>query len=254
MVAGATVVVLLVVIGLGVLAAAARQRRLSAAGRDTPGELTTYQVAYLAGGSRRVAETALAYLTWANLVEARPGGRRLALVGRPREGVPLHPVERELLGRIPMEGGSPALPLSAAVAAAERSVGTPDLDLAGLVIDRRDRRFLHALVLVPALLSALGAGGLMVALAVREAPIGLLPTVPLAAAIVSATALADRSFLTRTGREALAALEIRHRRDLALADMAVTSLPIEQGLYVVALRGRPAMTGNLAPLRRVIGA
>jgi hypothetical protein len=32
----------------------------------------------------------------------------------------------------------------------------------------------------------------------------------------------------------------------------VTSLPIERGLYLVAVFGRSVMTGELAPLRRVL--
>jgi hypothetical protein len=68
--------------------------------------------------------------------------------------------------------------------------------------------------------------------------------------VVATTFIGDG--LTNAGRAALAEEARRVRDDLETAQVGVTSLPIERGLYLVAVFGRSVMTGELAPLRRVL--
>jgi uncharacterized protein (TIGR04222 family) len=243
------VVVLLAVIGAGVVAAGVLQRR---AERSIPAyverDLTFYQVAFLAGGPKRVAETALAYLTWAGLIDVREGARTIAARGANRKEVELAPVEKALLATTPPEGGSPAF----ALGAAREAAGFVEEDLSGLIIPRRVAVTIAGTAVAPAVLAGVLAVALIVALGGRQT--GLLPAIPVLAAIVALVASLSRTRLTPLGRSLVEHLRDRYDEDLRVAAAGVTSLPIERGLYLVALYGRPAMTGGLAPLRRVTGA
>jgi hypothetical protein len=82
--------------------------------------------------------------------------------------------------------------------------------------------------------------------------VGFLPVVAVVAVIVVLTALPRGVRLTDAGRAVLRAERERFDPDLKIARVGVTSLPIESGLYIVALYGGDAMTGELSPLRRIL--
>ncbi|MDH4116259.1 MAG: TIGR04222 domain-containing membrane protein [Acidimicrobiia bacterium] len=238
---------LLVLIAIGVVASAILHGRVSR-GSSPPEELEFYQVAYLAGGPSRVAEVALSYLVWAGLVDVRSAAGSLALVSAPNRAVELAPVEKALVATIPPEGRTPGFPLGAA---REAAAGVADR-LSGLVVPPG----LSLLALAPAVGASIIAAGIATAvmLSVEQGtPTGFLAIVPLVGVIVVLTAVSGRSRLTETGQQALADVRAARADDLALAELGVTSLPIESGLYIVALYGRPAMTGGLLSLRRLLG-
>jgi uncharacterized protein (TIGR04222 family) len=243
------VVVLLAVIVAGLVGAGVVQRRSEHAVADfTDRDLTFYQVAYLAGGPKRVAETALAYLTWAGLIEVREGARAIAARGAHRRQADFAPVERALLATTPPEGGSPAYALGAAREAAAWVEG----ELAGLVIPRRVAATIAAIAIIPAMIAGVLAVALIVVLGGDG--IGFLPVVPVLSVFVALAASVTRTPLTALGKAAVSRLSDLYDEDLRVAAAGVTSLPIERGLYLVALYGRPAMTGGLAALRRVTGS
>ncbi len=236
---------LLGLMALGVAMSSVGHHRVVGAGGWAGERPTFYQLAHLAGGRARVAEVAAAYLVWAGLVEARVNARTLALRSAPSEKVELAPVERALIATIPAEGGRASLPMSAAREAA-RSL---EANLSGLVIGTR-QSWLAAL---PALVSAVVAAVVSVGVSMAsDVNVGFLPVVPVVSVIVILTALPRGLRLTDAGRELLDAERERFDPDLPIARAGVTSLPIESGLYIVALYGSDAMTGELSPLRRVI--
>jgi hypothetical protein len=83
---------------------------------------------------------------------------------------------------------------------------------------------------------------------------GLLLVVPLVALVVILTSLRlNRPLLTSDGRRLLEETRVRFDPELVAAHRGITSMPIESGLYIVALYGREAMTGELKTLARVLG-
>ncbi len=239
------VVGLFVLMALGVTGSAILQGRFHAVRPPEPRRLQFYEVAYLAGGRSRVADVALAYLVWAGLVDIRPGAGVLAMVAAPSRHVELAPVEAALVSTISADGRKPTIPLSAAREAA----GSVPSTLAGYVVPPRDRLLARAPAVGSAVLAAVVAMGIAVSIDDRW---GFLAVVPLVAVIVVATAMLGGTRLTKAGVMALAEEHERHAKDLSTAEMGVTSLPLESGMYIIALHGRVAMTGGLAPLRRVL--
>jgi uncharacterized protein (TIGR04222 family) len=247
----AIVVALLAVIAAAVVAALVLQRRAESTQPSLMDrDLTFYQVAYLAGGARRVAETALSYLIWAGLVDVREGARTVALRGAPSKDAELAPVERALVATIPAHGGSPTYALGAAREAA-RFV---EDGLGGLIVPSKLATLVAVTAVAPSLLAGTIAIAVMVALRSRGAPLGFMPVVPVLGLVVALVISVGRSRLTTSGRAALTHLLDLYDSDLNVAAAGVTSLPIERGLYLVALYGRPAMTGGLSGLRRITGS
>ncbi|MGF1666760.1 MAG: TIGR04222 domain-containing membrane protein [Acidimicrobiia bacterium] len=236
---------LLGLMALGVTISSVANHRVIKGGARPSERVTFYQLAHLAGGRARVAEVAVAYLVWAGLVEARVNARTLALRAAPAASVELAPVEQALIATIPPEGGRPAIPMSAARDAARWVEG----NLVGLVVAARQ----SWMVALPAMVSAVVAAVISVGVAwASEISVGFLPVVTVVAAIVVLTALPRGVRLTNAGKEVLDVERERFDPDLPIAQVGVTSLPIESGLYIVALYGNDAMTGELSPLRRIL--
>lgn len=239
----------LMVAGLAV--AAALRARLLAGGDPAvpPDDLSFYEVALLAGGPRRVADTALAYLTWAGVLEVRETSRKLVLRTPPRPGQPLHPWEAALVNTISRDGSGPAFPLAAATDAAAAIVDA----IPGLAVAPAGAAGPVAAAVGPALVAGVGAGVWMWDRTGRGLPVEFVPLVPLLAAAVILVAIRDRPRATRRGRQAVETLRSHYDDDLTVAAAGVTSLPVERAMYVVALYGRPALTGGLSALRTVLG-
>jgi uncharacterized protein (TIGR04222 family) len=242
------VMVLGVVLGATVLVGLWARWQAENRGRRPASELTAYQVAMLAGGRRRVAETALAYLDWAGVIEAREQTSRLVLKAPPKNGVSLAVVERALVGSISPSGSSPTLPLASAREGAREVAAGMD----GLLVPMRTRALLNLITVVPA--GVVGVFGLVWALGRASAglPVGFGPLIPVLAGVYLVWWLSNQPAVTLQGRRALEKVRLLYDDSLAMAEMGVTSLPIEKGLYVVALYGPDAMTGGLSPLRKVI--
>lgn len=215
---------------------------------DTPvRDLTLYQVAMLAGGPGRVSDTALAYLTWAGMIEVRESTNRLVrLVGV--DTVPdLQPMEVAILGAIHPAGIRP----EAAMSSGRRMARSEVNGLDGLIVDHVRAAVATGLVLA-------GSGGVLVASAwwMATAPAGTRGFVPLIALIAVVFGgwwlAAGRPRLTRSGRRLLEGIRSRYDGDLQIAAIGVTSLPVERAMHVIALYGRDALTGGLSALRKVI--
>lgn len=237
---------LLILMAVGVAVSSAMHHRASTGVPTATERPSFYRVAYMVGGRVRVAEVAVAYLAWAGLVEARFNTGVLALRSAPSAEVELTPVERALLAMIPPQGAKPTMAMSAARGAA----GWVEAELGGLVVPARRVWIAAAPALLSALISLVVSVGVL--LGVGGTSWDFLPVVPLVAAIVGLIAFPRGVKLTTAGREVLDAERDRFDPDLRLAQMGVTSLPIESGLYIVALYGRATMTGELAPLARVL--
>jgi uncharacterized protein (TIGR04222 family) len=238
-------VALLGLMVLGVAISSVANHRAVRTGTRPVERVTFYQLAHLAGGRARVAEVAAAYLVWAGLVEARVNARTLALRAAPAADVELAPVERALIATIPPEGGRVAIPMSAARDAARWVEG----NLVGLVVAGRQSWMVALPAIVTAVAAAVISAGVWLA---AETAVGFLPVVSVVAVVVILTALPRGVRLTNAGREVLDVERERFDPDLPIAHVGVTSLPIESGLYIVALYGNDAMTGELSPLRRIL--
>jgi uncharacterized protein (TIGR04222 family) len=236
---------LLGLMALGVTISSVANLRVARSGSRPAERVTFYQLAHLAGGRARVAEVAVAYLVWAGLVEARANACTLALRSGPAANVELAPVEQALIATIPPEGGGPGLPMSAARDAARWVEG----NLVGLVVAARQSWMVALPAMVSAVVAAVISVGVWLA---SEVDVGFLPVVSVVAVIVALTALPRGVRLTNAGREVLEVERERFDPDLPIAQLGVTSLPIESGLYIVALYGNDAMTGELSPLRRIL--
>lgn len=240
------------VLAAAVVAGAAARSRVVSSQRVAiaPHELSFYEAALLAGGRRRVADTALAYLVWAGVIEVRERTMRLVLRAPPRSQHPLAPVEEALLSSITMEGVAPALPM----ARAREAAGWVEHELVGLVVPARARAGVLGVMIVPAVLAAVVAAVWMLGEAVAGRDLGFVPVIPAIAAAVALVAWIDRPLVTREGERVLEELGRQFSdQDLEVAVSGVTSVPIERGLYLVALYGRRAMTGGLSGLRKLLG-
>jgi uncharacterized protein (TIGR04222 family) len=217
-------------------------------GAGSKEELSAYQVAFLAGGRRRVAETALAYLNWAGVIDARENTKSLVLKAPPAKDVLLLEVEKALVGSIAPSGTPPTMPL----ASAKEGARQVEASMRGLVIVESRRLALTLLAVLPSGVIA----GLGLAWSTRRVGLGLTvgfaPLIPVIAVIFDIWSLAVPPFLTARGRAVLEKTRIKHDEHLKLAQFGVTSLPVDQGMYLVALYGRDAMTGGLIPLQNVL--
>lgn len=243
----ALTVALLMLMAVCVVSSTVLHHRAIGRGSPPAEQLEFYRVAYLAGGRSRVAEVALAYLVWVGLVEVRISTRTVALRSTPAEGAPLAPVERALLATIPAQGGKPTL----SMAAARDAAGWLGSEMSGLVVPPRTSLLISLPSIIGSLLAAIVSLGVIIGVS-PGTPLGILAIVPVVSLIVLLTTLRRGPRVTKAGRVALDQERDRLDPDLAIAQMGVTSLPIESGLYIVALYGRDAMTGQLAPLARVL--
>ncbi|MGH8875052.1 MAG: TIGR04222 domain-containing membrane protein, partial [Acidimicrobiia bacterium] len=103
----------------GVVTAAGRRIAYRSGAADQRSGLPVYEVAMLAGGAERAAETALAYLVLAGLVEVRERASTVVLIAPQLASPEDHPAEAALLSTISLVGTRPNLPLSAARTAAQ---------------------------------------------------------------------------------------------------------------------------------------
>lgn len=235
-----------VLIGVVVVAVVWRSRLMHRG--PATAEPSFYQIAYLAGGPRRVAETALAYLVWAGVIEVRERTRKLVLLAVPRRDQPLEPVERAIVSLVETQGSGVTLPMAAAT---DAGAAVAD-EMPGLAVSPADWR---------RILGAVAAGGLGIVAVVAvwtwarlsaDRSLGLVPAVGLAALAVVLVTMTDRPYATLAGDEAVARMREQLDTDLEVAVGGVTSVPIERAMYLVALYGRPVMTGGLSPVRQVL--
>lgn len=245
--------VLLGLIVAGIILGAVLHAQWMAGSRDAAravGDVTFYQAAALAGGARQVAITALCYLVWTGMVEVREGSKSLALVRPPAPNIPLAGVEQAILGVIPFDGR----PAAGVVGIATVAAAVVEEEIPELLVPPSVRSRLAAVVIGPALLAGLVACGVWISNAASRSSLGLIPVVPVVAAVVILVSIIGGSRRTPAGNEMLRLLRDWYSDDLTVAAAGVTSLPIEQGIYLVALYGRAAMTGGLGAVRRITTA
>lgn len=210
-------------------------------------DLSLYQLALLAGGTRRVSDTALAYLTWSGMLEVRESTDRLVKLPGMGTVPDLHPVEASVLGAVDTSGVRPEAAMGAGRQAAREAVSLPP----GLVVDAR---WLLALDL-----AALGGCGLVAAwaawrtLAGEGAAAGFVPLVGVLAVVYAIWWFAyGRPRVMGAGEVLLERVRRVYDSDLELAAVGITSLPAERAMHVIALYGRDALTGGLSGLRKVM--
>ncbi len=213
-----------------------------------PGDPTFYQAALMAGGRRRVVETALGFLVWSGVIEVRERTASLVLRALPPADAHLEPVERALIGSVRPEGSSLSMPLSAA------SLAVSELErrMDGLMLPpwlTATVRFVTLLILG---VTVVISGWWMEQRLADGLTVGLVPMVVLAGFGAGWWVLVAPPAVTGTGRASLERLRRRYDPDLEIASIGVTSLPVERAMYVVALYGRDALTGGLGSLRRVL--
>ncbi|GII29792.1 TIGR04222 domain-containing membrane protein [Planotetraspora mira] len=230
-----------------------RIRSVSGFSRD---DLTHYELAYLAGGPRRVINTAIALLVDRELVRVARGGRVTVVAGTVP---PADEVERAVLDLAAVPGGRSASEIRHEVAHAPAMT---DLKLrliaTGLLLPDGALNGPHATNTRLGRLVALAFAVTAVSLVVPIA--GLLPWSPLAvgavlvAGVTAASGLrAHRryarslpSLLTRSGRDALQAAQTRNARTKAepaslMADRAVYT-GVAGGVALYGLAEMPDQT------------
>lgn len=238
--------------GLAIVAAmaaflATRILALRSAG-PTTADPTFYQAALLAGGPRRVVETALGFLVWSGVIEVRENTGQLVLRAAPPAGARLEPVERALVNSVTMEGAPASFPLSAAAMAA-RDV---ERDMGDLLLSPRLTAVVRFVTLVILGVTAVVVGWWTEARLSAGSPVGWVPVAAVVALGLGMWVAVSRPPVTAAGRDVLERLRRRHDPDLEIAAIGVTSLPLERAMYVVALYGREALTGGLLSLRRIL--
>ncbi len=238
--------------GLAIVAAmatflAARILALRTSGPVTD-DPTFYQAALMAGGRRRVVETALGFLVWAGVIEVREATGQLVLRAAPPAGVRLEPVERALVNSVTMEGTPAGFPLSAAALAAadlEREMGD-------LMLSPRITAIIRFVTLLVLGVTAVVVGWWTEVRLAAGADVGWVPVLALLAVALGVWVAVAPPPVTGSGRQALERLRRRYDPDLEIAAIGVTSLPVERAMYVVALYGREALTGGLLSLRNIL--
>lgn len=210
-------------------------------------DLALYQLALLAGGPRRVSDTALSYLTWSGMIEVRESTDRLVRVVGVNTVPDLHPVELAVLGAIDPAGVRPEAAMGAGRLAAQREV----VGLDGLVVGPRTRLALGVLALAGC--GSVVLGSAWWAVSADPVTTGFVPLLALIAILYSAwwfsTGLPR---LTGAGQATLDAIRPGYDQDLQVAAIGVTSLPARRAMHVIALYGRDALTGGLSALRKVV--
>lgn len=207
-------------------------------------ELSLYQVALLAGGPRRVCDTALAYLNWAGMIEVRESTDRLVRVAATKTLPDLHPVELSIFGAVDTVGVRP----EAAIGSGRQSAREEVDGLTGLVVSPRNRLALGLVVVI-------GCGLIVIVGVARSggSSAGFLPLLALTSLVYMAWwFLAGQPRVTGAGNQVLEGIRERYDRDLEIAAIGVTSLPVERAMHVIALYGRDALTGGLSGLRKVM--
>ena len=241
-------------LGLGALLAATMIAALllsrslrGAPGRVSPGELTLYQVAMLAGGASRVCDTALGYLTYAGYIEVRESTDRLVLRANARTADALHRVEIAILAALDPVGVRPEAAMGAGRKAAREFVHVPDS-----LVRSPGRMALADLVVLGGSSAAVVAAAWWV-LASEVVTTGFVPLLAGLGVVLAAWWIwVGRPRLSRNGKEILEYLRQGFDSDLTVASIGVTSLPIERAMRIIALYGRDALTGGLSGLRKVM--
>ncbi len=99
--------------------------------------------------------------------------------------------------------------------------------------------------------------GLVVALVVgwwmlaTDSPLGWTPVVCAVALVVSALGLVEVPHATRAGHEFIERRREEMSGDYERLALGITALPVLSAMTILALEGRPAMNGELTPLRNV---
>ncbi len=84
------------------------------------------------------------------------------------------------------------------------------------------------------------------------APVGWVPVVFGLSFVVAGLSLLDPPYATMWGRDVIRDRRADLEKSLEIAGLGVTSMPLVEGLSVVALVGKKAMTGSLSGLRNVL--
>lgn len=216
-------------------------------GRVSPSDLTLYQIAMLAGGTTRVSDTALGYLTYAGYIEVRESTDRLVLRAGARTADALHRVEIAILSALDPAGVRPEAAMGAGRIAAREYVEVPD----SLVISPRRAGLADLAVLGgSSAVVVVSAWWVLVADAVTT---GFVPLLAGLAVVLAAWWIwVGRPRLSPSGKELLEYLREGSDSDLGVAAIGVTSLPIDRAMRIIALYGRDALTGGLSGLRKVM--
>lgn len=238
----------IVLVAATIAGATLRRRALAVTPGDAKHRPTVYQLAAMVGGERRVVEVAAALLVWSGLFEVREKTKRLVLSGPPSAANEFHPVEIALINAAGFEGAAARSVLDAGIGAAEAVA----VDAPGLAVDRATRTRIAAIPGVAGATTALVLGWWLWIQLVTGDPVGWVPVVFGLAFIVAGLALIDPPYATTWGMDIVR--ERRHELEgsLEIAGLGVTSMPLVEGMSVVALVGRPAMTGSLSGLRNVL--
>jgi uncharacterized protein (TIGR04222 family) len=239
----AVVLAVTVVGGVSYRRAVVRSRR-----RDRGYEPTVYQLAAMVGGERRVAEVAACFLVWTGTFEPRENTKRVVLAAAPNPNTEFHPVEIAMINTAGLEGASAAAVMGAGRAAAEAVPG----DVPALAIDADTRGRLAAIPGVVGSVVALVLGWWLLDASSAGNALGWAPVVFGVSLVVAGTAFVDPPFATEAGRRVIERRRTETEPDLQAAAAGVTNLPLVRGLTLVALYGKPAMTGNLIGLRNLI--
>ena len=202
----------------------------------------------MVGGERRVAEVAAAFLVWIGTFEVRENTKRIVVAAAPSPNTDFHPVEVAMLNAAGLEGAPVGIVLGAGRAAAET---IPD-EIAALAIGHEARGRLAAVPGVVGSVVALVLGWWMLVTSAAGDPLGWVPVLFGVALVVAGTAFIDPPYATDAGLRLIEERRTESEGDLDDAALGVTSLPLVRGLSLVALYGRPAMTGNLIGLRYLL--
>lgn len=216
------------VISLG-LALSARKFIRESQPNSGPITLDVYELAYLAGGSRRVFETLIAKLANDNAIRIHTAGRSLSRSGSREDG---HPLERQALGRI---GGRTPLARVESVVEGWSLKLAVDLENDGL-LSRRSVLGLDQLVggAIALLVPLVGVAKIAVGFS-RGKPVGFLVLLTLIAGVV---------------RPILAAMPRRRTRagDAVISDLSAGDDPVRRvALSGIALLGMSEVSAFLLP-------
>ena len=216
--------------------------------RDRGYEPTAYQLAAMVGGERRVAEVAAAFLVWTGTFEIRENTKRIALAAAPNPNTEFHPVEVAMINTAGLEGA----PAGAVIGAGRAAAESVPRDVPALAVDSDTRGRLAAIPGVVGSAVALILGWWMLVASSAGDPLGWTPVVFGVALIVAGTAFIDPPFATEAGRAVIERRRNETEADLEAAAAGVSNLSLVRGLTLVALYGKPVMTGNLIGLRNLI--
>lgn len=243
-----------VVLGVGTIAAVGFRRWLRSPGGAAPthlaGNLSPYEIAYLAGGAQGAVDAAIVRLLHQGVLRCAATPGKLA---RGNENLPskAEPIEKVVSGAVGTGGDTPTAKVRAAVSATTQTLDRRLVDM-GLVLSgaQRDRvQAASAFVIL-----AIGCFGLIkVFVGVsRERPVGILIALLVLTAIVALVFFLKRPLRSRRGDAVLAqlrhensALQYGARKDAAA--LAATDLVLAFGLF-----GTGILAGG--PLRNMLPA